>query len=161
MKGVFNTIEAVAVVLRPRALLPFFLLLFICIPPNIPVFAADLVSPKFVPLDLLSFLPVLRGKIPANQIILSSEAIPLWKQNWDVARSLARQGEHEAAWRKYQEVLAIKANLNQARWELVVLLLKQDMWGEAAIHLDHLLRNDVRRCFVLPERQGGPHRGVH
>lgn len=107
-----------------------------------PLIAAELNLPQFVPLDLVSFLPVIHGQIPANQVIMSSQAIPAWKLSWDQARVLARQEDSTATITKYKEVLAQKDNLIQARWELALLFMQQEDWHQAVEQVGHLLAAD-------------------
>jgi len=114
-----------------------------------PVSAAELRLPPFKALDLMSYLPVVHGQIPINKIVINPNQLPEWKRRWDAARLTARQGGRDKAVSMYQELLDLKENLQEARWELTVLLLQEERWPDAARQVDRLLSREPERGLYL------------
>jgi len=77
--------------------------------------------------------------LPEQKIVIESKEVPLWKSLWDEARESALQGDFEKAVRSYRALLAMKENLQEARWELAKLMMYLKRWDEAAELLEFLL----------------------
>ena len=77
--------------------------------------------------------------LPEQKIVVESNKAPQWKSIWDEARESALQGDFEKAVRSYRALLAMKDNLQEARWELAKLMIYLKRWDEAAELLEFLL----------------------
>ncbi len=128
--------------MNPRISLPILLLAAsLAVAPPVPVSAAE------------------QGKAPAGQaaglvpdrdILYRDAKAPRWKEAWDRARELSRQGRYEQALARYKALLAGKENVDEARWEYTSILLYLKRWREAGRQLDILLRNDPKnRRYLL------------
>jgi tetratricopeptide (TPR) repeat protein len=76
--------------------------------------------------------------LPEQNIEVVGEDLPQWKTVWDKARKKALQGNFEEALHFYQALLIMKSNLEEARWEMVRLLMHLKRWDEAAESLENL-----------------------
>ena len=72
-----------------------------------------------------------------------------WKDLWDEGRVLARAGDFSAAEKKYEELLFIKGNIEEARWELGRLFLRTGRWGKAADIFEFLVEAAPDRVDYL------------
>ena len=102
-------------------------------------FASPVVECKRIVLDggLESF---------ADHVITYQEGpAPEWKKIWDQAREFYGQKKYEQARAYYEQLLAQKDNVDQARWEYVTLLMCLKQWQKAGIELGVLISHDPRR----------------
>ncbi len=74
---------------------------------------------------------------------------PSWKNIWDEARKLARNGELAGAAIKYHALLSIKPNIEEAKWEYCKVLVELKKWADASIILESLLEIDPNRTEYL------------
>jgi predicted Zn-dependent protease len=74
---------------------------------------------------------------------------PSWKKSWDQARKLSRDGKFPEAAEKYRELLGIKPNIEEAKWEYCKVLAEMKEWSEASILLEGLLEVDPNRYDYL------------
>ncbi len=72
-----------------------------------------------------------------------------WKKLWDEAREFFRQGELVQASKYYKKLLAIKPNIEEAKWEYCKVLVELEDWPQARILLETLLENDPNRIDYL------------
>ncbi len=90
------------------------------------------------------------GLVPDRDILYRDTRAPRWKETWDRARKLSRQGSYERALAQYRLLLAGKENVDEARWEYTSILLYLKRWQEAGEQLDILLRSDPEnRRYLL------------
>lgn len=62
--------------------------------------------------------------VPESKILQKeADSLPFWKNLWDEARLSARNGNYKQAVQKYNLLLKHKPEINEARWELAVVLL--------------------------------------
>jgi tetratricopeptide (TPR) repeat protein len=87
--------------------------------------------------------------LPEQRIVVDGKDIPAWKKIWDEARHLAVEGEFEGALRQYKNLLILKSNLEEARWELTRLHMYLKQWDEAATLLEFLIEEDPGRSLYL------------
>ena len=76
--------------------------------------------------------------LPEQNIEVVGEDLPQWKMVWDKARKEALQGNFEEALHFYQALLIMKNNLEEARWEMVRLLMHLKRWDGAVESLENL-----------------------
>ncbi len=74
---------------------------------------------------------------------------PPWKQVWDEAREFFRQGKLPQASRKYDTLLKMKPNIEEAKWEYCKVLIEIEDWLNAAILLEGLIESDPNRIDYL------------
>lgn len=63
---------------------------------------------------------------------------PDWKKDWDNGRRLVRSGEYREAAESYRRLLATRGNIEEARWELALILARLDEWDKAKPELELL-----------------------
>ena len=66
----------------------------------------------------------------------SPSSIPLWKIHWEKARQSVLLKKYPEAVLDFQNALALKPNLDEARLELAQVLVTQERWGEAVTELE-------------------------
>ena len=76
--------------------------------------------------------------LPEQSIEVVGKELPQWQAAWDKARANALQGNFEEALKLYQALLVMKSNLEEARWEMVRLLMHLKHWEAAAASLEVL-----------------------
>ena len=82
-------------------------------------------------------------------IVNQESAVPLWKERWDEARGLARQGNFEAAISKYHEVLDQKPHIEEVKWELSQSYIEIQNFSEALAILESLVETNPERIDYL------------
>jgi tetratricopeptide (TPR) repeat protein len=87
--------------------------------------------------------------LPEREIRQQGPAVTQWHALWLQARSAVRQDDFTAAVQIYEKLLAIKPNLEEARWELTKIWLGQHEWEKAARLLERLLEADADRVAYL------------
>lgn len=119
-------------------------IVFLCI---LPLFGGIL-SPACCRADLVDLLaiPVL---VPERDVYLVKDSPVVWKKTWDEARFLARTGDFGGAEKQYENLLALKGNLELARWEYGLLLLKIGNWSQAAATMELLVEKSPDRVAYL------------
>lgn len=65
-------------------------------------------------------------------VVEQSDEIPTWKTKWDEVRELVRQNKFHEAANGYSELLNMKSNIEEARWEYLQLLIRLDNWELAS-----------------------------
>jgi len=78
-------------------------------------------------------------------ITYQKDPAPEWKKTWDQARESYGQGKYEQAQVYYEQLLAQKDNVDQARWEYVTILMCLNQWQKAGIELGVLISHDPKR----------------
>ena len=76
---------------------------------------------------------------PERDVITVGNTRPEWKKEWDNGRRLARAGELRAAAESYRRLLASRNNIEEARWELALMLARLDDWEPARNELELLV----------------------
>ncbi len=111
--------------------------------------AADItVSDAPAPLTLVLNYPD-APLAPARKIIIEGQPVPEWRIIWEEARQQIRSGDYEKAVKRYQALLVIKTNLEEARWELARLQLHLRHLKAAAALLELLVEADPQRSAYL------------
>ncbi|MEW6594075.1 MAG: tetratricopeptide repeat protein [Thermodesulfobacteriota bacterium] len=78
--------------------------------------------------------------VPQREIIQQgAQPVARWKALWDQARARTRAGDSAAAAALYEEVLRLKEDIQEARWELVRLWLALRKPEQALPHLERLV----------------------
>lgn len=78
--------------------------------------------------------------VPESKILQKeADSLPFWKNLWDEARSSARNGNYKKSVQKYNLLLKHKPELNEARWELAVVLLHLGENEQGVSHLELLV----------------------
>ncbi len=98
--------------------------------------------------DLAGLLEI-PALVPERDVSLDSERPVAWKKTWDEARFLARTGDFAGAEKKYETFLALKSNIELARWEYGRLLLKIGNWPKAAKTMELLVEKAPERVAYL------------
>lgn len=80
--------------------------------------------------------------LPDQRVVVEGGEVPPWKTLWDDARNSALQGDFKTALRQYNDLLTLKSNLEEARWELARLLMYLKSWPDAAALLELLIEAD-------------------
>lgn len=62
--------------------------------------------------------------------------VPLWKLQWEKARQGVLQKKYSEAIQNFRQALTLKPNLDEARLELVQVLITQERWTEAISELE-------------------------
>ena len=93
------------------------------------IFSLGLLSPGVCGARLADLLEV-PALVPERDVTLQGKSIPAWKKLWDEARALVRSGAYLEAEVKYEKLLSLKGNIEEARWEYARLLMKNGDWGE-------------------------------
>lgn len=78
---------------------------------------------------------------PERDVLSAAGNRPEWKKDWDGGRRLVRSGDLQGAVASYQRLLSVKANIEQARWELAILLAGLADWEKARRELELLVEN--------------------
>ena len=78
-------------------------------------------------------------------ITYQEDQVPEWKKTWDQARKLYGRKKYEQARRYYEQLLAQKDTVDQARWEYVTLLMCLKQWQKAGIEIGVLISHDPKR----------------
>jgi|GEM_PF-2193768 len=99
--------------------------------------------------DLGDLLQIPDKIVPERDVALNGDRSVAWKKAWDQARYLVRAGDFRTAEKKYEELLALKNNIEQARWEYARVLLKIDKWEKAATALELLVEQEPQRADYL------------
>lgn len=76
---------------------------------------------------------------PERDLISVGGTRPEWRKDWESGRRLFRSGDLRGAVESYQRLLAVKANVEEARWELAMLLAGLEDWEKARIELELLV----------------------
>ncbi|HMK66162.1 MAG TPA: tetratricopeptide repeat protein, partial [Thermodesulfobacteriota bacterium] len=81
----------------------------------------------------------------------STRAFPLWKQHWEKARQSVILKKYPEAVQDFQKALALKPNLDEARQELIQVLVTLERWGEAVKELEILAEHHPQNTRVQKE----------
>jgi tetratricopeptide (TPR) repeat protein len=108
-------------------------------------------------LSALSFPSFLSAAQPTSTTIaperdvVTSDAgrAPAWKDLWDDAREMTRQGKYAEAAEGYARLLAMKKNIEEASLEYSLVLIALSRWDQAAVVLESLLELDPLRSEYL------------
>lgn len=111
------------------ALAQFFLLGF---------FLLGLGRPGFCVAQLSDYL-LFPQAFPERDLISVGGARPEWRKDWESGRRLFRSGDLRGAVESYQRLLSAKANIEEARWELAMLLAGLEEWDKARSELELLV----------------------
>ncbi len=78
-----------------------------------------------------------------RQVVVEKEKeVPDWKTKWDEVRSLVRQNRITGAAKGYSELLNMKSNIEEARWEYLQLLIRLKNWDLASNLVDSLIERN-------------------
>jgi tetratricopeptide (TPR) repeat protein len=77
--------------------------------------------------------------LPDREIKYEEKFSPEWKENWDLARELYRDEKYSEALVQYEILFTQKANIDEARWEYLTILLHIERWENAKTALEKLL----------------------
>ena len=69
--------------------------------------------------------------------------------SWDVARELANNKNYREAILQYKNVLALKPNIEEVKWELCKALIEVGEYRECSLILENLLEIDNKRVIYL------------
>ncbi|NTV14860.1 MAG: tetratricopeptide repeat protein [Desulfobulbaceae bacterium] len=75
---------------------------------------------------------------PEHDLVVVEGERPDWKKDWDNGRRLVRSGEYREAAECYRRLLAIRGNVEEARWELALILARLEEWDKAKTELELL-----------------------
>lgn len=67
---------------------------------------------------------------------------PIWKKKWDSVRKLVRDQEFKQAAKGYGELLNMKSNIEEARWEYLQVLTRLEEWDTASALVDSLIEQN-------------------
>ncbi|MGB3212656.1 MAG: tetratricopeptide repeat protein [Desulforhopalus sp.] len=82
-------------------------------------------------------------------IVLGEPGSPQWKDLWDTARNLARDGKYSLAATAYSDLYKLKPNIEEANWEFSKVLLKVEDFSKAAKIINSLLEKDPNNSEYL------------
>ncbi len=75
-------------------------------------------------------------------VVEQKEDVPAWKLKWDQARELVRQQDFKQAALNYSELLSMKSNIEEAKWEYLQLLTRLGEWGLASNLIESLIEHN-------------------
>lgn len=92
--------------------------------------------------------------LPGREVIRTDTQEPSWKNAWDYARILTRENNFQEAALRYEYLLELKPNIEEAKWEYskVLILLKE--WDKASALLEVLIEGDPGRIDYLTHAGG-------
>jgi tetratricopeptide (TPR) repeat protein len=76
---------------------------------------------------------------PERDLLSVGGTRPEWRKDWESGRRLFRAGDLRGAVESYQRLLLAKANIEEARWELAMILAGLEEWEKARIELELLV----------------------
>lgn len=76
---------------------------------------------------------------PERDIIFVGGSQPGWRKDWESGRRLFRAGDLRGAVESYQRLITVKSNIEEARWELAMLLGALEDWEKARTELELLV----------------------
>lgn len=76
---------------------------------------------------------------PERDLISTGGSPPDWRKDWESGRRLFRSGDLRGAVESYQRLLNVKPNIEEARWELAMLLGSLADWEKARVELELLV----------------------
>lgn len=82
-------------------------------------------------------------------LVTKEQKVPQWKHLWDEARVLAQNQETRAAIIRYLEVLEIKPNIEEVKWELSRNYLTLKQFDKALVILQSLLEASPEKIEYL------------
>lgn len=85
--------------------------------------------------DYLKFPQV----FPERDLVSVGGAPLEWRRDWERGRRLFRSGDLRGAVESYQRLLSAKSNIQEARWELAMLLAGLEDWEKARSELELLV----------------------
>ena len=91
------------------------------------------------------FLGAETSLVPARDLVLLDSPAPAWKNSWDQARQLARNGRFDEAVIVYEAVIAQKKTLEEAQGEYARLLSQVGQYDKALPILERLLQSSPER----------------
>lgn len=98
-------------------------------------------------------LPIQAAIAPERDVIIIDNQDrsdnPSWKTIWDEARMFSRNGKLEEAKKKYNKLLNVKPNIEEAKWEYCKVLVELKDWSDASMILESLLEIDPNRTDYL------------
>lgn len=96
--------------------------------------------PSFSAAQLIAHLQFPQA-FPERDVLIVAGSKPEWKRDWESGRRLVRAGDLQGAVESYQRLLSAKANIEQARWELAILLAGLGDWEKSRSELELLVEN--------------------
>jgi tetratricopeptide (TPR) repeat protein len=112
------------------------------------VLFGGMLSPAYCRADLVDLLAI-PALVPERDVSFNSGTPVAWKKTWDEARYLTRTGEFQGAEEKYEELLALKSDIDLARWEYGRLLLKIGKWDKASATIELLVEKAPEQVDYL------------
>lgn len=97
-----------------------------------------LARPDFCGAQLSDYLRFPQA-FPERDLVVVSGNRPDWRKDWENGRRLYRAGDFRGAAESYQRLLATKTNIEEARWELAMLLAGIEEWEKARSELELLV----------------------
>ena len=82
-------------------------------------------------------------------IILHTPSLPAWKILWDDAREFVQRQDYILAARTYAELLKLKPQVEEIRWEYCKVLVELNDWLAASELIENLLETDDGRHDYL------------
>jgi tetratricopeptide (TPR) repeat protein len=87
--------------------------------------------------------------LPEQSIEVVGDDLPQWGVVWNKARKKALQGDFDEALSLYKALLVMKDNLEEARWEMVRVLMHLKRWDKAAEDLEHLIGSEPGNTLYI------------
>lgn len=85
-----------------------------------------------------------------NIIILENPSLPAWKVLWDDAREFVQRRDYILAAKTYAELLKLKPQIEEIRWEYCKVLVELNDWLSASELIENLLEiDDSREDYLL------------
>ncbi|MBU0481428.1 MAG: tetratricopeptide repeat protein [Proteobacteria bacterium] len=97
----------------------------------------------------LGDLLVIPSPIPEVELSMQGVTLPPWKKLWDEGRGLVRAGDFKGGAARYDELLAVKPKLEEARWEFCWLLIRIGDWEQAVKNLELLCESYPEKSIYL------------
>ncbi|MBB5346559.1 tetratricopeptide repeat protein [Desulfoprunum benzoelyticum] len=82
-------------------------------------------------------------------IILDTPSLPAWKTLWDEAREFVQRRDYILAARTYADLIKLKPQVMEIRWEYCNVLVELNDWLSAAELIENLLETDDSRHDYL------------
>ncbi len=89
--------------------------------------------------SLVSVAEGVAGIVPDRELEIISPELPVWKKDWELARSYVRNGDFFTAATLYSKVLQNRPEINQVRWEYCQIAFYNDDIATSTALLSGLL----------------------
>ncbi|WP_136796675.1 tetratricopeptide repeat protein [Desulfosediminicola ganghwensis] len=100
-------------------------------------------------LPILAFLLILPSAnlhsaiAPEREIIpIDAPDVPTWKKHWDRGRELARLGKYQDSAAYYKELVLLKPQIEEAKWEYCKILFRLDEYEKISPLVEGLIENN-------------------